>query len=421
MSDRSIENLNKPYAQSPDTIPSKLSAKELITSLRDTTIPEILHYVGEHWESEVRVRIAKPNEILHVPPDWHGAQKFGRENIGDAEVLFGSNLVTPIEGTRLPADAFIDGLHELGFVFENGNGKSLKNAAASGIISSEASCMIVSSEEEKPVMRAIKNDSEGKIIIEVRNGSMSPVVQKLTVLGNTYPMNQEMKPQYRHAVADCLGGFCAKGATAVRKRLDLFEFIRSTDFDDCLATGATMFGSRIVDDAKGRTHTRELEEIRVSVASTQAIALAVWRSLERDVPLLVRTGALSYGLGNKELGSNYLINTQDPMIELGVQTVGDMGDNLSTGREKLIRPHVSFYIPRINGSRRNETRIYLGGGLAMFQLWEEKSWERNKEPDGCVYVLQASRINPPPEEDGKIHDWGVLLNGKTFPVFEQLT
>ncbi len=409
--------LNPSAPQTPDYLPS---AKELSASLRDTTMHEILHHVNEHWISEVRVHIAQPNEILHPHKDWHGAEKFGRKNTGDAEVLFGSNLVEPIEGSRLSSDAFIDGLRAFHFVFEDGSGMQLTDNVASRIISSDASCEIISSEEEKPVMRAIKNDDEGKIIIEIRNGSASPVMQELTRLGNDPHMDREKKLRYRKAVSDCLGEFCAKGATAVRKRLQLFEIKRLTYFDDCLASGATVFGDQEVDAVMGRTHDRMLEEIRVSVASTQAIALAVWRSLERDVPLLVRVGALSYGLGSQIIGSNYLINTQPEMLDIGLFTVGDMGDHLSTGREGLIHPHVRLYRPRNNRSH-NQTCIYLGGGLAMLELWEAKIMDRKKDPDACVLVLQASRINPPPGEDGHIHDWGVLLNGKTLPVYEPFT
>ncbi len=407
--------------KSPDKTTHQLSAKELSASLRDTTMPEILHYVEGHWNPEtVRVRIAKPHEILQIPPEWHGAIKHGRENTGDAVVLFGSNLVEPIEGSRLSSDAFVDGLHALHFVFEDGNGVVLGDKEASRIISSDALSEIVSSEEEKPVMRAIKNDAEGKIIIEIRNGSISPVMQQLTSLGNDPQMDKEKRLRYRKAVSDCLGGFCAKGATAVRKRLQLFEIKRLTYFDDCFASGATIFGDQEVDAAMGRTHDQMLEEIRVSVASTQAITLAVKRSLDRHVPLLVRVGALSYGLGNRAIGSNYLINTQPEMLDFGLFTVGDMGDNLSTGREGLIHPHVRLYRPGRNRSN-HETRIYLGGGLAMLELWEAKVMERKKDPDSYVCVLQATRINPPPGEDGDIHDWGVLLNGKTLPFFQPAT
>lgn len=410
-----------PLEKNPDTVSGQPSAKELSATLRDTTISEILHYTDKHWNDQtVRISIANAPALLRLPSDWHGATKHGRENAGDAIVLFGSNLVEPIEGSRLSSDAFVDGLHTLHFIFEDGNGTQLTDSEASRIISSDTSCEIVSLEEEKPVMRAIKNDDEGKIIIEIRNGSISPVMKELTALGNDPHMDKEKKLRYRNAVNDCLGGFCAKGATAVRKRLDLFEVKRLTYFDDCFASGATIFGDQEVDAAMGRSHDHMLEEIRVSVASTQGITLAVKRSLDRHIPLLVRAGALSYGLGNRAIGTNYLINTQPEMLDHGLFTVGDMGDNLSTGREGLVHPHVRLYRPRQNRSN-NETRIYLGGGLAMLELWEAKIMERKKDPDSYVCVLQASRINPPPGEDGYIHDWGVLLNGKTLPVFEQLT
>jgi hypothetical protein len=166
-----------------------------------------------------------------------------------------------------------------------------------------------------------------------------------------------------------------------------------------------------VDDALGRTNDRTLEEIRVAVASTQGVSIAIKRALDRKVPLLIRVGALAYGLGTKTMGANYLINTQPAMESLGLFYVGDMGDKLSTGREGRINPHVRIY-----GSGKNETRIYLGGGLSMLELWEDKIKEKNKTPDPVVYVLQASRINPPPTSDGTIPDWGVLLKGKSLPV-----
>jgi len=391
------------------------SAQERSATLRDISVPDILEYVDAHWNDEtVRATIAGPNERIQLPPDWHGAIKHGRENTGDAMVLFGSNLVEPIEGTRLSSEAFIDGLHGLNFIFESGDGTLLTDTKASQIIASEVSCNGTPSLNETPIMRAIKNDAQGKVIVEIQNGSMSPVMQLLTRLGNDPDMDLHKKEQYREAVHACLGEFLAKGATAVRVRLGLFEYWRKTFFDDCLASGATIFGDQELDDVLGRSHDHTLEEIRVAVGSTQAVTLAIKRSLERKVPLLIRVGALSYGLGTQSIGSNYLINTQKDMISLGLFTVGDMGDKLSTGREGLIYPHVRLYNPDRN-RRHHETRIYLGGGLAMLELWERKITERKKQPDPLVYVLRASRINPPPESDGRIHDWGVLFDGKTLP------
>lgn len=389
-------------------------AKETPVVLRDITMSDILKRFDQHWNAEtVRVRLSDNGDILRIPNEWHGAQKYGKPNTGDAEVLFGPLLVESIEGTRLSPEAFVEGLRSLNFSCEDGNGKHLSDRDAIAAISSSESCRVVSPEEELPVMRAVKNDADGKIIIEIRNGSKSPVMQELTKIGNDPYLDADKKARYRKAVSDCLGGFCAKGATAVRKRLGLYEYKRLTRFDDCLASGATFFGDQEVDAIMGRTQEKTLEEIRVAVASTQGISMAVKRALDRNVPTLIRVGALSYGLGSKAIGANYLINTQPEMAALGLFTVGDMGDKLSTGREGRINPHVRIY-----GTGKNETRIYLGGGLAMLELWEDKIREKNKQPDPIVYVLQASRINPPPGDDGQIHDWGVLLKGKKLPVFE---
>jgi len=394
------------------------SAKELSDSLRIISMPEIFAYINENWDPEhIRVKIAKPGNLIHVPSDWHGSEKFERVYFGDAQVMFGLNLIEPIEGTRLPPEGFIDGLRELHFTLEDGNGKQLNNTEATKIISSDAMGVIVSPDEEIPIFRAILDEGEGKIIIEVRNGSMSPVMQELTNLGNDPSIDPDKKLRYRQAVSDCLGGFCAKGATAVRNRLQLNGTKRLTYFDDCLASGATILGDQEVDRVMGRSHDNMLEEIRVAVASTQGISIAIQRSLDRNVPLLVRVGAISYGLGNRTIGSNYLINTQPEMLDHGLFTVGDMGDHLSTGREGIIHPHICVYRPKIQRSN-NETRIYLGGGLAMLRIWEERIRQMDKEPDSYVHVLQASRVNPPPQEDGRIHDWGVLFNGKTIPPLE---
>jgi len=417
-----IESRNLPHYHQHDgpvhaplsATPERPNSPEAYLQLRDITMSEIINRFNEHWNPEtVRVHIAGSGDIIRIPTEWHGAKKYGKPNTGDAEVLFGPLLVESIEGTRLSAEAFIEGLHDFRFVCEDGKGKPLTDAQAVAAISSSESCNIVSPDEEIPVMRAIKNDAEGKVIIEIRNGSMSPVMQDLTRIGNDPDMTPEKKARYRKAVSDCLGGFFAKGATAVRKRLGLYEYKRLTRFDDCLASGATIFGDQEVDDVTGRTRTKTLEEIRVAVASTQGITMAVKRSLDRHVPVLIRVGALSYGLGSKAIGANYLINTQPEMAALGLFTVGDMGDKLSTGREGRINPHVRIY-----GSGKNETRIYLGGGLAMLEMWEDKIREKQKEPDAVVCVLQASRINPPPGSDGEIHDWGVLLKGKSLPIYD---
>ncbi len=405
------------------TLPEKYSmpktieaspAKDLSLTLRDISMSDIFARFDTQWNADtVRVRMSENGDIIRIPSEWHGAQKYGKPNTGDAEVLFGPLLVESIEGTRLSPEAFVEGLRSLNFLCEDGDGKVLSDRDAIMAISSADSCRMTFPDEEVPVMRAVKNDSEGKIIIEIRNGSRSPVMQELTKIGNDPVLDADKKARYRKAVSECLGGFCAKGATAVRKRLGLYEYKRLTRFDDCLASGATFFGDQEVDELMGRTQEKTLEEIRVAVASTQGISMAIKRALDRKVPLLVRVGALSYGLGSKAIGANYLINTQPEMVELGLFTVGDMGDKLSTGREGRINPHVRIY-----GQGKNETRIYLGGGLAMLELWEDKIREKNKQPDPIVYVLQASRINPPPGDDGEIHDWGVLLKGKKLPQFE---
>jgi hypothetical protein len=382
-------------------------------ALRDITVSEIFKRFDEQWTPDtVRVRIAQDGDSIKVPEEWHGAHKYGKPNTGDAEVLFGSLLVEATEGTRLSPEAFVEGLRLHNFTYEDGSGAALSTEEAIKLISSDKSCQIISPEDEIPIVRAVKNDREGKVIIEIRNGSMSPVMQELTLIGNDPVLDSNKKLRYRKAVSDCLGGFCAKGATAVRKRLGLYEYKRLTRFDDCLASGATIFGDQEVDDALGRNRERTLEEIRVAVASTQGITIAVKRALDRKMPLLIRVGALAYGLGSKKIGANYLMNTQPEMMALGAFTVGDMGDKLSTGREGRINPHIRIY-----GQGKNETRIYLGGGLAMLELWEDKIREKNKTPDSVVCVLQASRINPPPESDGEIHDWGVLMKGKKLPLF----
>lgn len=410
-----------PYEHAPHgttgELPRSIKTSEVIEPplvLRDISMQEIFDRFDAHWNPEtVRVHIADDGDSIDIPSQWHGAKKYGRPNKGDAEVLFGPLLVESIEGTKLTADRFVEGLRALDFTCEDGYGKELTDAEAAAAISSDASCKMLSSDEEIPVLRAIKNDAKGKIIIEIRNGSLAPVMRELTTIGNDPVMDADKKTRYRKAVSDCLGGFFTKGATAVRKRLGLYEYKRLTRFDDCLASGATIFGDQEVDDLMGRTRKHTLEEIRVAVASTQGITMAVKRALDRQVPTLIRVGALAYGLGSKAIGTNYLINIQPEMAELGRFTVGDMGDKLSTGREGRINPHVRIY-----GTGKNETRIYLGGGLAMLELWEDKIREKNKEPDAVVCVLQASRINPPPERDGEIHDWGVLLKGKKLPFYD---
>lgn len=395
------------HVQRATDIPASLS-KESPIILRNITFTEIFHHFDTHWNKEnVRVHIASDGETIRIPLQWSGAIKYDRPNIGDAVVLFGSHFAESIEGTKLPAKSFIEGLKALKFTFEDSNGTIVSDDAAIRLISSSDSCKVSPEGEDAPLFRAVKDDSGGKVIIEIRNGSVSPVMQELTRLGNDPDLDPKKKLRYRSAVSECLGDFSAKGATAVRKRLGLYEYARLTRFDDCLASGVTILGDQEVDDAMGRFRNNTLEEIRVAVASTQGIAIAIKRALDRKVPLLIRVGALSYGLGTKEIGANYLINTQPEMQAIGTFTVGDMGDRLATGREPRISPHVRIY-----GSGKNETRIYLGGGLAMLELWEDKIRERNKTPDPVVWVLKASRIHPPETADGSIADWGVLLTGK---------
>lgn len=380
--------------------------------LRPVTFPQLFSHFEQHWNREkVRVQIAQNGQSISLPREWHGSEKYGRPNSGDALVLFGPVFVESIEGTELSAQSFIDGLAGLHFTFESGDGKQLQPDEAVAAISSDRLCRISEAGDEEPIFRAVKDDAEGKLLIEVRNGSMSPIMKELSLLGNDPDMTPEKKQRYRQSVSDCLGNFSAKGATAIRKRLGLFEYARLTRFDDCLASGVTVLGDQEVDDRMGNTRPNTLEEIRVAIASTQGIAIAIKRALDRHVPTLIRVGALSYGLGSKAIGANYLVNTQPEMKAIGTFTVGDMGQKLATGREPRVNPHIRVY-----GSGKNETRIYLGGGLSMLEIWEDKIREQNKTPDAVVTVLQASRTNPPALPDGSIPDWGVLLKGKHLPA-----
>ncbi len=401
---------NASAPQTPDRLPS---TEELAATLRETTVEEIHHYLDSHWH-EVNCQIAEPGKRIELPQDWHGNEKYGKRFNGDGYVDFGTNLIS-LEGTHLPADAFIDGFRGLGFVFEDGDGKQLKDAAAGRILTSQEECHIISPGDERPVIRAINADRH--ILVEIRNGSLTSVMVRLSRLGNDPDMDNEKRFRYRKYLDTLLGGFSAMGATAIRKRLKLGHVPRDTFMDDCSATYSTGLALWILDKFM-RGQSNSLKEMRVGVASTQAIAVSVWYALKNNESFLVRTGGLYYGLGNEEMGSNYLINTLKEMLDLGLlYGVGDMGDRLKTGREQYIHPEIRIHVPWTEGNR-NRTTLCLSGGYAMLELLEERTAARRKEPDATFRILQAARVNPPPEADGKIHNWGVLIDGMKLPVFE---
>lgn len=375
-------------------IPERREPKQS-SELRRISPYDIENYFKTGWD-KVETTILLPGQKATVPEGWHGA---GFEY--EAKVEFGDLLTTPIAGTELSAEAFTQWLADRGFLFERGSHWLSPIDAAKHLESD------IHSMDGTPVFRAWRRDGRSvPIELEFYNGSRTDFMQQLTYLGNKRGLTDGEKEAYTGIMANLTYPFISKGTTKVAEHLGLpAGYRRIARKDDALATAGTFTACKLVSLQMDTMDERD-EPIfwvdDVGIATTQAAVISILVSERYGIPLLLRAGAPSFGLGGSREDLNYMRNAQREMRQFGALTSGDLGDNMSRIHVKNEEPALIQYG---HGNRRRITKFYLRGGGPMMSLMFRSLEQRNKKHQGIIEILQAKRINY-----GR-SAWGVALNG----------
>lgn len=355
---------------------------------RSITPDSIIAYLDKKIDS-VRVSFAD-KYLITIPDNWHGAGKQG-----EALVKVGDMLTEPMAGTELPAKAFVHWMLTKGFTISS---------------PSEAIQLMESNAEGLPLLRFTRKDS-GKTPIEIQiyRGGACKELQTLTRIGNknVRDLIDDDRVKYIDSVRTLFSPFISKGTRDARLRLGLsgpVDILRRVD--DCFASGVTIIGDQIIDDRMQTPKERLVEVIDVSVATTQAMVLAIAMAEYRKVPLIMRVGAPAFGLGNGE-HLNYMVNTLPKMKRYGQFAVGDMGKLMDTGSFATAEPYM--HTVREHEEVR-ELRLFLGGGGPILGILKKELESHGKPMGWDVSVRRASRVDHGPKE------WAVLMSGSNLIV-----
>ncbi len=344
----------------------------------------------------ISVEIAPDGSLLTVPSGWHGEGKQG-----EAMVLYGDLLTGPIAGTVLTAGSFVDWLSRNSFLLETGGKAASAQEAAEALESNVTSV----DPSDPPVFRAVRTKENGlPSVIEVYSGALSTLMLQLTTIGNRSRVGYFERVAYKGAVASLMNPFISKGTTQIRRRMGV-EGIerRMRRVDDCLAGMTTLLADALIDEKLGVARNGLLEEIAVSVATTQGMVVAVTAAELRGVPLIIRAGGPSFGLAGKEKGLNYMVNTLPDALTRGYFTAGDFGSVMQADRSPLRDVQT---LSMGNATTKHRTRFFLTGGGPVHEMMEEAYNKRRKPLHGMVSVRRAARI-----DDGKERQWGVIISG----------
>ncbi|MFZ5845569.1 MAG: hypothetical protein ACOY0S_03825 [Patescibacteria group bacterium] len=369
--------------------------------LHRTTPEAIVDHVRDSFELQVRVQFAPPNELITIPDGWHGA---GKE--GEVLVHVGDMLTKPISGTELPAADFLSWSLSQRFSLVDSEDNPVAVETAVAILEGP----LYSWGDNRPVLRLTRTGGEGQPVeIQFYGGATNPWIETLSKIGNksTAHITLPEQEEYRTNVRQLFRPFISRGSKAERARLGLaptVDVLRRVD--DCAASMVTIIGDQIIDDKMQISRDNLLEIHDLSVATTQAIVLAITMAERRHVPLLMRIGAPAFGLGS-ESGLNYIMNTLAQMKTHGPVTVGDMGTFMDEGDSATAAPKS---VPVRQGDASRELRLFLGGGLPVSKMLAQIHDERGKPIGWDLTFRRASRVDNGPEH------WAVLVSGTNLTV-----
>lgn len=363
--------------------------------LRRIGASSIEQYFARNWH-QVDITILPPGQKEVVPPGWHGA---GLPY--DAKVEFGDLLTTPVAGTELPPQEFTSWLAGRGFLFEYGSHWLSPAEAATQLASDKQTT------DGIPVFRAWRRDGRSvPIEIEFYNGSRIDIMQQLTYLGNKGRLKDEERAAYSGIVANLIYPFISKGTTKVAEHLHVpAGYRRVARKDDCEATASTFTACKLVSMEMDKLEHRDEPLFwvdDVAIATTQAVVISILVAERYGIPLLIRAGAPSFGLGGSPEDLNYMRNTQPEMTRFGPLTSGDFGDAMIRTGQSSMEPALIRYG---HGSPLRQTNFYPRGGGPIMDLMFRSLEQRNKRLQGIISITEAKRISY------RSKYWAVVLNG----------
>lgn len=378
------------------------------TELRKIDAADLQKFLKDHW-GQIQVEAAPPGE--KIVRDVHGEEKKG-----DFLVTVGNLLTENHAGTELSAGDFIHWMVEdEGFIPSTATQKVPIQDAVDLLESSELGT------DRTPILRLLRPAgmrNGSPMCFEFFGGSQSEPMRILSMIGNQNSISDKEKETYREQVFRLTKEFGAKGSTKVKDLIGVpWDIAKQKCLDDCLASLMTFLGWAKVKEYLGITEPNTLLEMGAAIGTTQALVtakvLAEQASLDNPLnrPLVVRVGAPAFGLGNKKLGLNYIMNTQENMRKaFGWFACGDLGKNMSKGYENDIQPHIIKYG---KGNPRYETIFFLNGGGPLLKMFQQHYADRGKPIDGVFSVVRASRV-------GEENDWGALFTPPEVLIHEKL-
>lgn len=366
--------------------------------LRPVQPNEIIEFLDKNFENLRRVEFAGKERIV-IPDGWHGEGKRG-----EALVKVGNLLTEPIAGTELTAKSFSAWMEHEGFSIEDTFGNHVIVEGAAKILEGT-----YRGNDRQPLLRFTRSmTGRTPMVIEFYHGALVTEMLTLTSIGNRPETSAEHQKMYMDAVRGLFKPFISKGTREERNHLGLtgkHDIIRWVD--DCAASFITVMGDQIVDDEMQAPKENLIGVIDVSVATLQAVTVAIFMAQHRQVPMIMRIGAPAFGLG-EEHNLNYMVNTLPEAKRFGRLAVGDMGYFMSSRDSIAAEP--SMHQVRDSNEELREIRFFLGGGLPVMRMLDAELTSREKPARWDIAVRRASRVDNGPNQ------WAVLLSGSNLIV-----